>query len=242
MGEPQLPSVTMWYWEAVVFLILSSPSIASLCSKGRREEGGRASFLAQQLPGARVQTYLLSWEGASLRWEGKKYRQSLLTHPNTALLAQVHVKNGLCKWIELQFPGRGCWEAGTQVGSRWKSWWQTGTLRAAKQNPPARREDAAESGSKLPSSSSEGFQQRWGWRWMMSLSPVQEMCWVVRGPTDAMQPMREACTPARCLGLSSWFLFFWFMQRKGAQRHDPSRVGGLMGCLRCTGGAVVCVR
>lgn len=71
MGEPQLPSVPMGYWEAVVFLLLSSPSIASLCSQGRREEGGRASFLARQLPGARVQTYLLSWEGASLRWEGK---------------------------------------------------------------------------------------------------------------------------------------------------------------------------
>lgn len=54
-------------------------------------------------------------------------------------------------------------------------------MRAAKQNPPARREDAAESSSKLPSSSSEGFQQKWGWRWMMSLRPVQEMCWVVEG-------------------------------------------------------------
>lgn len=71
MGEPQLLSVLMWYWEAVVILLLSSPSIASLCSKGRREEGGRASFLAQQLPGARVQTYLFAWEGASLHWEGK---------------------------------------------------------------------------------------------------------------------------------------------------------------------------
>lgn len=59
----------------------------------------------------------------------------------------------------------------------------------------------------------------------MSLSPVQEMCWVVRRPTDALQPRRGACTPARCSGSSSWFLFFWFMQTKGAQRHDPGRVG-----------------
>lgn len=59
--------------------------------------------------------------------------------------------------------------------------------------------------------------------------------------TNTVQPMRGACTPARCLGLSSWFLLFWFMQRKGAQRRDPGGVG-VDGCLCCTGRAVECVR
>lgn len=38
MEEPQLPSVLMWYWEAVIILLLSSPSITSLL---QREKGGR---------------------------------------------------------------------------------------------------------------------------------------------------------------------------------------------------------
>lgn len=66
LGEPRLPAVPARRWEVVVFLLLSSPSFAGLCSKGRREEGGRASLLAQQLPGARARSYLLSREGASL--------------------------------------------------------------------------------------------------------------------------------------------------------------------------------
>lgn len=130
-----------------------------------------------------------------------------------ALLAQVHMKNGLGKWIELQFPGRGCWEAGTQVGSRQESWQQTGTLIAAKQNPPAHREDAAESGSKLPSSSTEGFQQRWGWRWMMS--PVQEMCWVVRRPTDTVQPMRGSLYTGQMLGFKFMVSLFLVHAEEG---------------------------
>jgi len=64
------------------------------------------------------------------------------------------------------------------------------------------------------------------------------------GPSNSMQPRSEAFTPARiislarCSGLGSWFLFSWFMQRKGTQRHE----GGSMGCLRGAGRAVACVR
>ena len=67
----------------------------------------------------------------------------------------------------------------------------------------------------------------------MSPSPIQETCQVVGGPTNAMQPRWEAFTPAhiispaRCSGLGSWFLFSWFMHRKGAQRHGPGGVGGV---------------
>lgn len=42
-GEPQFPDVPMQYWEALAFLLLSSPSFTSPCSESRREEGGRAS-------------------------------------------------------------------------------------------------------------------------------------------------------------------------------------------------------
>lgn len=100
----------------------------------------------------------------------------------------------------------------------------------------------------LPSSSSGGSQQKWGWRRMISPNPVQEMCRVVGGPTNTMQLSKEAFTPAhdilsaRYSGLGSWFLFSWFMQRKGAQRYGPSGVGVSMGCLCSAGRAVTCVR
>lgn len=100
-----------------------------------------------------------------------------------------------------------------------------GDLDSSKAKSTSTQGECSREQLKTVPSSLEGFQQRWGQRWMMSLSPVQEMCWGVRRPTDAMQLMRGACTLARCFGLSSWFLFFWFMQRKGAQRHDPGRVG-----------------
>lgn len=78
--------------------------------------------------------------------------------------------------------------------------------------------------------------------------PVQEMCGVVAGPTNTIQLSKEAFTPAhdilsaRYSGLGSWFLFSWFMQRKGAQRYGPSGVGVSMGCLCSAGRAVACVR
>lgn len=108
--------------------------------------------------------------------------------------------------------------AGWGHGSRWD-------LDSSKAKSTSTQGECSREQLKTVPSSLEGFQQRWGQRWMMSLSPVQEMCWVVRRPTDAVQLMRGACTLARCFGFSSWFLFSWFMQRKGAQRHDPGRVG-----------------
>lgn len=116
-----------------------------------------------------------------------------------------------------------------------------GDLDSSKAKSTSTQGECSREQLKTVPSSLEGFQQRWGQRWMMSLSPVQEMCWVVRRPTDAVQLMRGACTLARCFGFSSWFLFSWFMQRKGAQRHDPGRVGiGWDVCAALAGLSCVC--
>lgn len=115
-----------------------------------RKEGEHPSWQGSR-PGARAQTYSRSWERASLRsWEGKTNRKPLLTHPNTALLARGRVEHGLCKGFKPQFPGPGCQEAGARVGSRREPRRRMGTSIAAKQNPPARSEGAAQSSSKLP--------------------------------------------------------------------------------------------
>lgn len=58
--------------------------------------------------------------------------------------------------------------------------------------------------------------------------------------TNAVQPMRGACTPARCLGLSSWFLLFWFMQRKGPSAVTPAGWGLMDACAALAGLSSVC--
>lgn len=130
LGEPRLPAVPTWCQGAVAFLLLSSPSFASPCSKGRREEGGRASLSARQPPGARAQTYLLSWAGASLRsWEGKINRELLLTHPNAALLTRGGVGGtwnmDFAKGLNHGSPAEaaGKWELGSGAGGSHSDRW-----------------------------------------------------------------------------------------------------------------------
>lgn len=80
MGEPQLPSVTMWYWEAVIFLILSSPSIASLL---QREKGGRRESILLGTAAAWSQgANLLALLGRSQPALGREKIQTVFTHPS----------------------------------------------------------------------------------------------------------------------------------------------------------------
>lgn len=80
MGEPQLPSVLMWYWGAVIILLLSSPSIPSLL---QREKGGRREsiLLGTAVAWSQVAN-LLALLGRSQPALEKENEQIVFTHPS----------------------------------------------------------------------------------------------------------------------------------------------------------------